>query len=154
MRAKIFLFLSLILFCCSVVFAFGNSNNEPFGGLNQINESLNLSAIAVVTPKQNVYVEPYCQQQLQSFLGREPKDLVKEYCSAVNTRIIWLLTFAAFLILFKKLIIFWATKLMKFRKDIADLADDFKPHFEFIMNWIILGLIFIACFAIYKTGGM
>lgn len=142
MRAKIFLFLSLILFCCPI--AFGEI----------IINATNLTATPVVMPKQNIYVEPYCQQQLQSFLGREPKDLVKEYCSAVNTRIIWLLTFAAVLILFKKLIIFWAIKLMKFRKDIADLADDFKPHLEFIMNWIILGLIFIACFAIYKTGGI
>lgn len=83
-------------------------------------------------------LSPECREEWKIIINKDPEALVKEYCSTVQDRIVWLLFIVGLLWLFQPM----------FNKLVDNSNDKRYNILKIVYKWIGLGFLFIAGYAI------
>lgn len=138
---KVGLYLFLVVLYCLPIFAI-NFSMDP----KQHSEVMALKEDG----GRFIAMSQGCRDEWNFFVKKDPEALVREYCEVVNVRLIYLILIAALLWLaeprIKELIlkneVFWSKNHLR------------SEYIIFLYKWIGLGILFMACYGIYKVVGL
>lgn len=100
--------------------------------------------VATFVPQQQKVFTSECREQFNNFFTMQPEVLVKNYCNAIQTKVIWIFVLAGLMWLFEPVM----KKLVQKKK--IDTAYISVSSIFWIYKVIGIGIMFIGCYALYK----